>query len=194
MRKEEFYSSLTTYKIIATVTQEKYIEKVLEHKVSGVFLFTGNIGTIKRYVDFYKSHNLFVFLHLEKIRELQSNKESLEFVANYIKPTGIISTKTTMIQQAKKHNLLTIQRLFLIDFDALYTGIESFQEMKPDAIELLPGLLPDIVATVKQQTDIPIITGGLISTREQMIASIQKGAMAVSTGNPKLWGEDLTNG
>ncbi|MCZ8510897.1 glycerol-3-phosphate responsive antiterminator [Paenibacillus filicis] len=194
MRKEEFYLSLAKYKKVASVTQVKHIEKVLEHQVSGVFLFAGNIGMIKRYVDFYKSHNLFVFLHMEKIRELQSNRESLEFISNYIKPTGIISTKNTVIQQAKKLNLLTIQRLFLIDFDALHTGMESFQETKPDAIELLPGLLPDMVATIKKQTDIPIITGWLISTREQMIAPIQKGALAVSTGNPELWGADLTNG
>lgn len=190
--EEEFYRSLVLHKKIASVKHAKHIEKVIQASVSGVFVLTGNIGVIKRYVDFFTSHGLFVFVHLEKIGGLHPDKEGLSFVANYVKPTGIISTKSSMIQQAKKLGLLTIQRLFLIDSDALSKGIETFKEVKPDAIELMPGLVPEIVERVKQETEIPVITGGLLSTREQMIAPLKRGAIAVSTGNPELWKEDLS--
>jgi len=169
------------------------LEKALDHELSGVFLLTGNIATIKRYVDFYKSNHLFVFLHLEKIGGLLPDKEGLSFIANYVKPTGIISTKKSHIKEVKKLGLLTIQRLFLVDSDALTHGISSFQEGIPDAIELMPGLIPEIVTQVKRLTDIPIITGGLIQNREQMIKAVNSGAVAVSTGNPDLWGVNITS-
>lgn len=191
MTKEEFYARLEATRKVASVKQPKHMEKAVEQDVSGVFLLTGNIGVIKRYVDFYKAHGLFVFIHFEKIGGLQADREGLQFIANYVKPTGIISTKSTIIKLAKKHDLLTVQRLFLIDSDALENGLSSFTETKPDAIELMPGLLPEMIEKVKKRTSIPIITGGLLESPEQMQAAIAHGAIAVSTGNPKLWGASL---
>jgi glycerol uptake operon antiterminator len=191
LQNEELYARLAAYKKIASVKHVKYMEKALEHELGGVFLLTGNIGVLKRYVDFYKKQKQLVFLHLEKIGGLQLDREGLEFVAKYVKPTGIISTKGTIIKQAKKHNLLTIQRLFLIDSDALENGLASLEETKPDAIEIMPGIVPEMIAKVKNRTSIPIITGGLLETPDQMQAAIANGAIAVSTGNPNLWGAEL---
>lgn len=191
VKQEDFYLQLKTHKKIASVKYNKHLEKVFENKVSGVFLLTGNISVIKRYVDLYLSNGLFVFIHLEKIGGLQSDREGLEYIANYIKPTGVISTKSSTLRMAKKLGLLTVQRLFLVDSDALRKGLETCEEFRPDAIELMPGLLPKMIERVKKETNIPLITGGLISTPEEMKEPIHKGAIAVSIGNPTLWGVDM---
>lgn len=187
----KWLESLWRNPLIASVKEPKQLEKVVDNHIEVVFLLTGNIGVIKAYVDYYKKHDRHVFLHLEKIGGLSLDRAGLEYVANYVKPTGIVSTKNTMIKQAKKLGLLTVQRLFLIDTDALVHGISALQENCPDAVELMPARIPELISTVKSEIDVPIITGGLIETRAQMDAALQGGASGVSTSRTALWGERL---
>ena len=79
-----------------------------------------------------------------------------------MKPTGIVTTKSSLIQLAKQEGLLTIQRLFLIDPDAVHNGLKSTKEIQPDALEVMPGLIPEMIQQLKKETDLPLITGGLI--------------------------------
>lgn len=187
MKKDIFMERLKEFRLIAAVKEEKHIEIALNKNLSGVFLLTGNIGVIKRYVDLYKSNNMFVFVHIEKIGGISYDHEGLEFVSHYVKPDGIITTKNNLIKLAKKLDLLTIQRCFLIDSDALIKSIEITKENQPDFVELMPALMPDVIREFKKKTDLPVITGGLIQDAEQMIKAIDAGAVAVSTGNCKLW-------
>ncbi len=193
MKKNDFLEQITKDHLISSIKNPKSLDLFLESKVGTGFLLTGNISSIKHYVDLLKSHHRFVFLHLEKIPGISYNLEGLKFVANYIKPSGIISTKNNVIQYAKKMNLITIQRLFLIDSDATYNGLKAIQENKPDAIEVMPGLIPSMVKELKNQLEIPIITGGLLQNKKQMMDAIENGAIAVSTGTPALWKEKLSS-
>ncbi|WP_096233448.1 glycerol-3-phosphate responsive antiterminator [Thermoanaerobacterium sp. RBIITD] len=187
MKKDEFIKKLICHKLIAAVKEEKHIEKAINKNLSGVFLLTGNIGVIKRYVDLYKSYDMFVFVHIEKIGGISFDKEGLEFVANYVKPDGIITTKNNLIKLAKKLDMLTIQRCFMIDTDAFKKTIEISKETQPDFIELMPALMPDVISEFTKNAKEPVISGGLIKTSEHMINALISGAIAVSTGNPKLW-------
>ncbi|WKV08783.1 glycerol-3-phosphate responsive antiterminator [Thermoanaerobacterium sp. CMT5567-10] len=187
MKKDEFIERLKSNKLIAAIKEEKHIEKAINKNLSGVFLLTGNIGVIKRYVDFYRSHDMFVFVHLEKIGGISFDKEGLEFVANYVKPDGVITTKNNLIKIAKKFDILTIQRCFMIDTDALKKTIEISKEVRPDFIELMPALMPDVIYEFTKNAKELVISGGLIKTSEHMINALLSGAIAVSTGDPKLW-------
>ncbi|MBP2072639.1 MULTISPECIES: glycerol-3-phosphate responsive antiterminator [Thermoanaerobacterium] len=187
MKKDEFIERLKCNKLIAAVKEEKHIEKAINKNLSGVFLLTGNIGVIKRYVDFYRSHDMFVFVHIEKIGGISFDKEGLEFVANYVKPDGVITTKNNLIKIAKKFDILTIQRCFMIDTDALKKTIEISKEAQPDFIELMPALMPDVIYEFTKNAKELVISGGLIKTSEHMINALLSGAIAVSTGDPKLW-------
>lgn len=177
--------------IIISVKEAKHLEKALDSKKHIVFLLTGNISVLKTYVDVLKKNDSQVFLHLEKIGGLHCNREGLEFIANHIQPTGIISTKNNVIKEAKKLNLITIQRVFLIDTDALKQGIKSILETRPDAVEIMPARIPTMVKKIQAETNIPIISGGLLENKEQMLVMLGHGARAVSTGNPMLWKERI---
>ncbi len=194
MNQREFYEQLTKIRKIASVKEPKALEKALEAEVSAVVLSTGNIGIIKRYVDLYRSHRTPVFLHLERIGGISHDKEGIAFLAHYVKPDGIVTTRNSVIKLAKLQGLLTIQRLFLVDSDSIKSGLQSVQETQPDAIEIMPALLPEFIALYREQVDIPIIAGGLIRERTQMIQALQYGAVAVSMGNHQLWKENLTDG
>ncbi|AXM87756.1 glycerol-3-phosphate responsive antiterminator [Anoxybacillus ayderensis] len=174
-------------KFIATIKHPKHIELFLKTNWKTALLQTGTISVIKRYVELLKAHDRYVFVHVEKIPGISYDKEGLQFLAKFVQPHGIVSTKSTLIQLAKKEKLWTIQRLFLVDTDAVETGLQVVQQVAPDALEVMPGIVPDMIERLVQQVNIPIITGGLIQNRDQMIQALKKGAQAVSTGNPLLW-------
>ncbi|WP_207724780.1 glycerol-3-phosphate responsive antiterminator [Thermanaerosceptrum fracticalcis] len=191
INKAQFYQRLASIKKIAAIKEPKYLEKALEAELSAVVLSIGNIAVIKRYVDLFKRSNFPVFLHIERIGGISHDKDGVDFIAHYVKPVGIVSTRNNLIIQAKKQGLLTIQRLFLVDSDAVKSGLQSIQETQPDAVEFMPALVTDYIAEFRKEIDLPIIAGGLIRTKDQMREAIRHGATAVSMGNCQLWKEDL---
>ena len=191
---KNFLEYLKEDRMIAAIKSPKNLEKFLETDLQTAFLLIGNISVIKRYVDLLKSHNRRVFLHVEKIPGISYDKEGVKFLAKFVKPDGIVSTKSSLIQFAKNEGLATIQRLFLVDTDAVHHGLDTINEIKPDALEIMPGIIPEMIRKVTKKTDIPIITGGLIENQKQIEAALENGAMAVSTGTPRLWKNDLPVG
>lgn len=193
MDQAAFYERLTRYKIIASVKEPKSLEKAAEARVSAAVLSIGNIGSIKRYVDFFKTHAMPVFLHVDRIGGISHDREGVAFLAQYVKPAGIVTTRNTLIKLAKKQGLLTIQRLFLVDSDSIKSGLQSVQETQPDAVEIMPALLPEFIQEYRRELELPIIAGGLIRKREQMEQALRHGAIAVSVGDHRLWKENLTD-
>ncbi len=53
----------------------------------------------------------------------------------------------------------------------------------------MPGLMPKVIKKLSQKTHIPIITGGLIKEKEDVINAIKAGALSVSTTETSLWEE-----
>lgn len=54
-------------------------------------------------------------------------------------------------------------------------------------IEILPGLMPKIIRRISRLVKVPVIAGGLISEKEDVVAALAAGATAVSTTNPSVW-------
>jgi len=69
----------------------------------------------------------------------------------------------------------------------LETGIKSINTTKPDAVEMLPGIMPRITATLCNETRIPIINGGLITLKEEVISCLGAGAIGISTTKEEIW-------
>lgn len=186
-RINEFEFYLNRDRMIASVKTPKSLELFLESEVKAAFLLTGNISVIKRYVELLKEHDRFVFLHLEKIKGISYDKEGLKLIAKFVKPTGIVTTKSSLIQLAKKEGLIAIQRLFLVDTDAVANGLKVVEEIQPDALEIMPALIPEMIEKLKVKTSCPLITGGLIQNQRHIDQALQSGAVAVSTGRNWLW-------
>lgn len=185
--RQLLFERLRTRPLIATVKTPKTIEKALAADVAAVFLLTGNIQVVKRYVDVFKAHGMLVLLHVDRVGGLSHDREGLEYIAQIVKPTGVISTKSSVIKLAKKLQLLTVQRIFCIDSDALCTGVEAIKEAAPDAVELMPARIPELIPRIHREVQIPIITGGLIEEEAHLTEPLRWGAMAVSTGSPAFW-------
>ena len=103
-----------------------------------------------------------------------------------LKEDGVISTRANMIQRAKELNMIAILRVFLIDSMALDSAL-SAKNLKPDAIDILPGLMPSMLRKVRQLTGLPILTGGLITEKKEVMQALEAGALAISSTAPAVW-------
>lgn len=177
--------------IIASVKSEDDLQAALTSNSNIIFLLTGNLMTIADYINQLRNAGKKVFLHLDFIDGLSNSRNAINYVAKYWKPTGIITTKSHIVKIANEVGLKTIQRIFLIDRAAISKGIEMVKSCQPDAVEILPGIIPKIIDELSRELDYPIIAGGLISDVAEIHAALEAGALAVSSGNIKMWYFDL---
>ncbi|RNF39855.1 glycerol-3-phosphate responsive antiterminator [Planococcus salinus] len=193
--KEEVFRRLQQHKKIAAVKSPKGIEKALANKdrIAAVFLLAGSIMNVKRFVDVFQNEDIPVLIHAEKIGGLLLNNEGLDFIANYVKPFGIVTTKPALIKKARERNLFVVQRVFMIDSEVYHNVLDNKQKNEPDMIEIMPSTLHEVIRSYSVLLDIPIITGGLLSTSDHVEASLEAGALAVSTSNESLWARDFSN-
>lgn len=177
--------------IIASVTNEEDLKSAINSKSNIVFLLTGNLMTIADYITQLKKANKFVFVHLDFIDGISNSKNAISFVAEHWQPTGIITTKSHIVKFANEIGLKTIQRIFLLDRSAVFKGIEMVNSCRPDAVEVMPGIMPKIIDQLSAELDYPIIAGGLIDNISEVHQALQSGALAVSSGNSEMWNFDL---
>jgi glycerol uptake operon antiterminator len=185
--ENEFYNRIRENPVIAAVNDLEKLEKAIKSPCEIIFLLTGNIFNLQELVNKIKASGKSVFVHLDLIEGFSRNVWALKYINEIIVPNGIITTKSSLIRAAKEMGLFSIQRLFMLDALSLESGISSIRTIRPDAVEILPGIMPRVTKTISTEVNIPIITGGLISDKEDVIESIKAGAIGISTSKEEIW-------
>lgn len=173
--------------VLPAVRRMKDFEKVLASNHECIIILETRLVQLKSMIEYSHRANKKVFIHFDLIQGLKADEYGMEFLQREIKPDGILTTRGNVITAAKKHKLLAIQRVFILDSAALDQSVKMIHRFQPDYVEILPGLMPEVVAEITGETDIPVIAGGLIKKEEQVTKAIDAGAVAVSTSNRKLW-------
>jgi len=148
-----------------------------------------NIVNIKEYCDKLREKNKVIYIHIDMIDGLNSTNNGIDYIMNTIKPDGILTTKSNVVAHAYKNNISVIQRFFILDTLSYEKALSNIKENKIVAAEIMPGLMPKVIKKLSQKTHIPIITGGLIKEKEDVINAIKAGALSVSTTETSLWEE-----
>lgn len=173
--------------IIGEIKEDNF-ESIIKSECDIVFLLNGDILTLKKKIALLHKYDKKVFVHLDMIYGLASSPISVDYIKNELNVDGIITTKTNIVKRAIELNINVVQRFFFIDSMSLENAIESLRKVKPQAIEIMPGVIPKIIKKInKIYPDIPIICGGLIDNKEEIINGLSSGAMAISTSNSSLW-------
>jgi len=185
--KKEFYKAITNNPIIAAVKDDAGVEKCLMlSEISVVFVLYGKVSTINLIVDKIKKAGKQAVVHMDLVAGLSGKIEAVDFIATYTKADGIISTRIEQIRHAKNLGLSTVYRIFLIDTKVL-DKLQSRGVEDADIVEILPGLMPKIIKKVSKELEVPVIAGGLISDKEDVMAALKAGAIAISSTNEKVW-------
>lgn len=173
--------------ILPALRNMKDFEKLLDSPYEYIVLLDLHIGNLKNITTKAKQHKKKVLLHADLIHGLKADDYGIDYLCHQIQPEGIISTRANVISKAKEKGLLAIQRLFLLDSSALNKGCALIEKTKPDYIELLPGIIPEIIQEVHLKVKIPIFAGGFIRTTQDVESAISAGVKAVTTSNKELW-------
>jgi len=188
MKKEDLLiNHLEAYPIIAAVRDEEGMAEALASPVKVIFLLNGSLSNIRSRINQVKESGKLVFVHLEMMSGLSKDQAAVEFLHMEMKPTGILTTKPNLIPKARSLGLITIQRLFMLDSLSIQTGIKMVDLNQPDLIEIMPAIIPKVIVRVKKESTIPIIAGGMVETKEEIIGLLKVGATAVSTSKTDLW-------
>lgn len=172
--------------IIAAVHSMEDFEIALESPVQIIFVLNSNIFSVSEFVKRGHEKGKHVFFHADMTEGIAKDSCGVEFLAKS-GVDGIISTRANMLRYAKEQGLTTVQRFFIIDAQSVKTSIDSAKLVSPDFIEIMPGILPKVIHHMKNSVTSPIITGGLIETKHEIVEALLAGASAVSTSKTALW-------
>ena len=156
--------------VIAAVKTDEALTAALASPCSAVFLLASTLLTVDGLVHRISSREIAV--------------DSLNALCH---PDGIISTRPTLIRRARHRGLLTVQRAFILDSLSLTSLSGQLEQGKPDFVEILPGIMPRVIAEISARTQVPVIAGGLLRDKADVMAAMRAGAAAVSTSAPSLW-------
>ncbi|WP_206917815.1 glycerol-3-phosphate responsive antiterminator [Alicyclobacillus acidoterrestris] len=174
-------------RIIPAVKHMKDFEQLLTRDFTYIVLLESHLTQLPSLIRTAKQHNKKLILHADLIQGLKHDESAAQFLCQMLKPAGLISTHSSVITTAKKNRVLAIQRIFLIDSQSLDTSYRVLTNSKPDYIEVLPGVLPDIIREVRRATQLPILAGGFIRSRSDIQSVLDAGAAGVTTSHKDLW-------
>lgn len=172
--------------IIAAVRNINEFERAAESSSKLIFDLTPNIRTIKERAQRAHETGKRIFLHMDLAEGIGKDAAGLGYV-HECGADGVISTRAGMIRIARDIGLLTVQRFFIIDSQSVHSAMESLKSSKADMVEIMPGLLPKVIADLAAAAQTPVIAGGLIQTEAEVSAAFAAGAAGVSTGESSLW-------
>lgn len=187
MNRYEFLNAFGKRPVIPAVRNETDFIKALGSSSPFIITLFGDIFSIHRLANQSRQAGKVMLLHVDLIEGIGKDKSGIKYLAQ-IGIKAIISTKPHLIKTARDEGVFGIQRLFLMDSEAVRTGIGLLQSVKPDALEVLPGWIPrHVIEQLTKVCSIPIMAGGLIATPQDVQRALASGVCAVSTTKVDLW-------
>lgn len=189
--RREFIEMIEAAPVIAAVKDDEGLEICLTSEVESVFILFGDICTIADIVARVKDAGKIAMVHMDLVTGLSPQDVSIDFIRKYTRADGIITTKANLITHAREIGLVTVLRYFVIDSLALFSIERRSRENRdsqPDMIEILPGIIvPKMVRKICSMSKVPVLCGGLIQEKEDVMNALANGAAAISTTCPEVW-------
>lgn len=183
-----FYEIVEDNPIIAAVKDMESIDHCCqEEEIKVVFILFGDVCSIRDIVKRIKDSGRIAMVHIDLITGLGTKEIAVDFIKKETGADGIISTKPTLLKRAMELKMHTVLRVFLIDSMALETLKTQTYNFRPDFVEVLPGVMPKVIRRLRKSIKSPIIAGGLISDKEDVMTALAAGATSVSTTSREVW-------
>jgi len=184
---KRFVEAVEASPVIAAVKDMDGLNKCFESESKIVFILFGDICNIVDIINTVKSQGRIAIVHIDLISGLSQKEISVDFIKNNTQVDGIISTKLNLIKRAKELRLFTVFRFFVIDSMAFENIKKQSEAVEPDYVEILPGVMPKVIKRISNLIKVPVIVGGLIADKEDVVAALSAGAVSISTTNQAVW-------
>ena len=190
--------ALSRCPVIAAVREQGALEEALVSPVQVVFALAAEIDRLEAMGAAAAQAGKLLFFHLDFVEGLGRDEAGLSFLVRTARPAGLITTRSGLVQAARKAGVIPLQRLFLLDSQSLSTGLDAARASKAEVVEVLPGIVPRAIGAIRSQLPQSlIIAGGLVRSEGEAARALAAGAAAVSTSSRTLWHMDpehLRNG
>lgn len=181
-----FSEILADNPVIAAVKNFEDLDKAMDSNIQVVFVLFGDILNVKEISEIIHKKNKIGIVHVDLIEGLNQREAAIKFLKKETYFKGVISTKSQTIKLAKENGFIAIQRSFVFDTLSL-ANVKNHLVHNVDAVEILPGLIPKVIENLYKNTEKPIICGGLIETKEEVMMALSSGASSVSTTRREIW-------
>jgi len=179
-------SILENNPVIPAIKNDAGLQAVLNTDCEIVFILYGDILNIIDITKKITDSGKIAFVNVDLLEGFASKEIVIHYIKQNTCTEGILSSKAFMLKTAKALGFYTVHRLFVIDSFSFESICRQVAISQPDYLEILPGW-PRLVDWVMETTKIPIISGGLICYKEDVIAALKAGANAVCSTNPEVW-------
>lgn len=185
--KQPIQELMLDHPIIAAVKDDEGLAAALGSECAVIFLLYGSLLNLAGLIRRVHAAGKFAVVHADLVEGLGNREVAADVLAQFCRPDGVISTRASTVRRARHLGLMTVQRAFILDSMSI-DGLQSQLSVgKPDFVEILPGIMPRVIGEVSQMTATPVIAGGLIKYKEEVMAAMRSGAVAVSTSCRAVW-------
>lgn len=172
--------------VIAAVKSTEELTRALASDVETVFLLHSKLTDLGHAIDLARGAGKRLFIHMDLVDGLSKDAAGVDFLVSR-GVDGLISTRSACIHAAREQGMTCIQRFFMVDSRSVGTALESIRQTRPDMVELMPGIAYKAITRMAAATEIPVIAGGLIETKDEIFKALGAGAAGISTGASELW-------
>ena len=170
--------------VLPAVKDEDALPRALRCESRVVFLLGGDLLSIRRWIDLTHEAGKQAAVHL--VGGLAPREVAVDWLQQQ-GADGIISTRPHLIRRGRELGLLTVLRVFAIDSKAVGNLQKETEMVTPDVIEILPGTLPRVIERLSKKIPVPLIAGGLMTDKSDIVSALQAGALCASTSDEELW-------
>lgn len=172
--------------VIAAVKNEEQLDGAINSSAQIIFVLFGDVMNIKKISEIIAVKNKIGIIHIDLVEGLTNKEVVIKYVKEETNFDGIISTKPQVVKLAKKYDLVGVQRVFIFDTLSLNT-VKNHMISECDAIEVLPGIIPKVLGIISKYSNKPVVAGGLIETKEEVMQALSSGATCISTTKKEIW-------
>lgn len=173
--------------VIASVKDAKALSSVLRSECKIVFLLYGSVLNIASIVRTLKEQGKIVFVDVDLLEGFASKDIVVTYLKIHTGADGVLSSKAFMVRAAKDQGLYAVHRFFLIDSISYQNVNKQLKVSGAEAIEILPGCMPRVISWLVDDLTIPVIAGGLVCDKDDVVAALKAGAAAIASSNQGVW-------
>lgn len=126
-------------------------------------------------------------VHVDLISGLSPKEVSVEYLERTYGSRWHYINKAITDQESKRTWDVYDPQIFSVGFHGFENIRQQQHIVRPDFIEVLPGVMPRVIKRICSSIKTPIIAGGLITDKEDVMAALSAGAIAVSSTNHQVW-------
>ena len=188
MLKQEFFKLSQQYPVAAAIKSKEEFDKALLSQATLLFILKGDAFHLSPLITQAHEQKKGVVIHIDLIGGIGKDRAGIRYLRN-IGVDAIITSRSQLIAAGRAEKLITIQRLLLLDDQAIETGARMIARSQPDIVEVLPGVIfPDVAPQLQTLVHVPFIAGGFIRTFRDVEKIKAAGALLCSSSTQELWG------